>query len=121
GHMELCVLAEELGRAIAPIPFSSTLYFFAEALLLAGNDAQKAARLPKIPAGELIGCLATSEGPGPATPASLKTTVAGERLTGEKLPVTDGECADQAIVLAREGGQASLFLVDLNGPGVERQ
>jgi alkylation response protein AidB-like acyl-CoA dehydrogenase len=121
GHMELCVLAEELGRALAPVPFSSTLYFFAEALLLAGSDAQKAARLPKIASGELIGCFAIAEGPGPVNPASLKTTVSGDRLTGEKLPVTDGECAGQAVVLAREGGQASLFLVDLNGPGVERE
>src|SRR5690349_13225984 len=41
GHMELCVIAEELGRALAPIPFASTVYFFAEAVLLAGSDAQK--------------------------------------------------------------------------------
>jgi alkylation response protein AidB-like acyl-CoA dehydrogenase len=29
GGLELCVLAEEVGRAVAPIPFSSTVYFFA--------------------------------------------------------------------------------------------
>ncbi len=34
GRLELCVLAEEIGRAVAPIPFSSTVYFFAEALTL---------------------------------------------------------------------------------------
>ena len=33
GGLELCVLAEEIGRAVAPIPFSSTIYFFAEAIL----------------------------------------------------------------------------------------
>ena len=42
GHLELCVIAEELGRALAPIPFASTVYFLAEALLLAGSEAQKA-------------------------------------------------------------------------------
>ena len=121
GHMELCVLAEELGRALAPIPFASTLYFFAEALLLAGSDAQKAAYLPKVASGDLIGCFATAEGPGAATAASIRATVESGKLSGEKIPVTDGDCAGAAVVLAREGGQLSLFLVDLTGPGVERQ
>src|SRR5258708_1559871 len=38
GSVELCVIAEELGRALAPIPFASTVYFVAEALKLAGSD-----------------------------------------------------------------------------------
>src|SRR3984893_5286273 len=41
GHLELCVIAEEMGRALAPVPFSSTVYLAAEAILLAGSDAQK--------------------------------------------------------------------------------
>jgi F0F1-type ATP synthase epsilon subunit len=53
GHVELCAIAEELGRSVAPIPFASTVYFVAEALMLAGNDAQKADLLPKIAAGEI--------------------------------------------------------------------
>lgn len=64
GHVELCAIAEELGRSVAPIPFASTVYFVAEAIMLAGNDEQKAHLLPKIAAGEIIGCYATSEGPG---------------------------------------------------------
>ena len=40
GGLELCVLAEEVGRAVAPIPFSSTIYFFAEAILASGSAAQ---------------------------------------------------------------------------------
>ena len=40
GHLELCVIAEELGRAVAPIPFASTVYMLAEAVMLAGSDAQ---------------------------------------------------------------------------------
>ena len=42
GHLELCAIAEELGRALAPIPFASTVYFLAEALMLAGSEEQKA-------------------------------------------------------------------------------
>ena len=120
GHLELCAIAEELGRVCAPIPFGSTLYFVAEALLLAGSEDQKAKYLPKIAAGELIGCLASSESPGDVTAASVRASVTGGKLSGTKLPVTDGSIADLAVVLAREAGQPGLFLVDLNGPGVAR-
>jgi alkylation response protein AidB-like acyl-CoA dehydrogenase len=120
-HMELCVIAEELGRALAPIPFASTAYFFAEAVMLAGSDEQKARLLPKIAAGELIGCLASSEGPGVLTEASVKASVSDGKLTGEKVPVTDGECANMAVVVAKEGGRTGLFVVDLAGAGVTRR
>jgi len=120
GHLELCVIAEELGRAVAPIPFASTVYFLAEAVMLAGSDAQKAALLPKIAAGEVIGCLATSEGPGPVTAASVQASVSGGKLSGTKIPVTDGDIATHAVVLAKEGGKPGLFLVDLSA-GVTRE
>jgi alkylation response protein AidB-like acyl-CoA dehydrogenase len=120
GHVELCAIAEELGRAVAPIPFASTVYVLAEALMLAGSPAQKAALLPKIAAGEVIGCLATSEGPGVTTASNLQAGVAGGRLSGTKLPVTDGDIATHAVVLAREGGRPGLFLVDLSA-GVTRE
>uniref|UniRef100_UPI003983AAAC acyl-CoA dehydrogenase family protein n=1 Tax=Phenylobacterium sp. TaxID=1871053 RepID=UPI003983AAAC len=120
GHLELCVIAEELGRAVAPIPFASTVYFLAEAVMLAGDDAQKAAILPKIAAGEVIGAVATSEGPGVLSAATLQASVSGGKLTGVKLPVTDGDIATLALVLAKENGQAGLFLVDLTGEGVTR-
>jgi alkylation response protein AidB-like acyl-CoA dehydrogenase len=51
----------------------------------------------------------------------VKASVDGGKLTGEKIPVTDGDVAQQALVLAREGGRLSLFLVNLNGPGVARE
>jgi alkylation response protein AidB-like acyl-CoA dehydrogenase len=115
------VIAEELGRSLAPIPFSSTVYFVAEALMLAGSEAQKAKWLPKIAAGEAIGCFATVERPGALTEAQVQARVEGGKLSGVKLPVTDGDIADQAIVLAREAGQTGLYLVDLNAAGVTRE
>jgi acyl-CoA dehydrogenase len=121
GHLELCVIAEELGRSLAPTPFASTIYLAAEALLLAGSEAQKKRWLPRIAQGEAIGCLAIAEGPQVAAPANLSTRAEGSRLTGAKVPVADGDVADFAIVLAAEGaGRAGLFLVDLKGPGVTR-
>ncbi|MEN3974379.1 acyl-CoA dehydrogenase family protein [Emcibacter sp. SYSU 3D8] len=123
GYLELCVIAEELGRAVAPIPFSSTVYLFAEAVLIAGTEEQKQKYLPKVSEGAIIGALALSEGAGAVTPKTIKTSVAGGRLTGVKLPVTDGDVADYAVVAARTGagndeGSISLFIVDMKAGGV---
>ncbi len=121
GHVELCAIAEELGRAVAPIPFASTVYFLAEVVMLAGSEAQKQALLPRIAGGEVIGALATSEGPGPVTAASVQATVSGGKLTGTKIPVTDGDIATHVVVLAKEGGKLGLFLVDMSAGGVTSQ
>ena len=121
GHLELCVIAEELGRAAAPIPFASTVYFLAEAVMLAGSESQKAELLPKIAAGEVIGAMATSEGPGVLTPASLQAVVVDGKLTGVKIPVTDGDIADVALVLAKENGKPGLYLADLSDRTVKRE
>jgi alkylation response protein AidB-like acyl-CoA dehydrogenase len=122
GYLELCVLAEELGRSLAPTPFASTIYLAGEALLLAGSDAQKKRWLPRITQGQAIGCFAMAEGPHVATPANLTARVESGHLTGTKMPVLDGDVADVAVVLAANGGTgpAGLFLVDLRGPGVTR-
>jgi len=121
GGIELCAIAEELGRALAPIPFASTVYFVAEALMLAGTPAQKEAWLPRIAAGELIGCFATVERPGPLTEGQIQARVEGGKLTGVKLPVADGDVAGLAVVLARESGRLGLYLVDLSAEGSTRE
>ncbi|MBU6318967.1 MAG: acyl-CoA/acyl-ACP dehydrogenase [Alphaproteobacteria bacterium] len=120
GKLELCVLAEEMGRALAPIPFSSTAYFFTEALLKAGSQTQKGEVLPKVAEGGVIGAFAISEGPGAPSPGSIQTVFDGAALTGVKIPVTDGDIASHAVVLAREGQSLSLVLVDLRQEGVSR-
>jgi alkylation response protein AidB-like acyl-CoA dehydrogenase len=121
GYLELCVIAEELGRSLAPTPFASTIYLAAEALRIAGSEAQKKRWLPRIAQGEAIGCLALAEGARVTTPANLATRADGARLTGVKVPVLDGDVADFAVVLAAQGhGQAGLYLLDLIGPGVTR-
>ena len=124
GHLELCVIAEEMGRALAPVPFSSTVYLAAEALLLAGSEAQKQKWLPKIATGEAIGTLALFEGKGNPSPQGIKLTASGGTLAGVKKPVPDGAIADVVIVAARTASSGrdsdiSLFLVDMKGGGVE--
>src|SRR5213080_3600559 len=124
GHLELCVIAEEMGRANAPVPFSSSVYLAAEALLIAGSDAQKQKWLPKIASGETIGTLALLEGTGNPSPRAIKCASSGGTLNGVKKPVPDGAIADFAVVAARTGSSGretdiSLFLVDMKAEGVE--
>jgi alkylation response protein AidB-like acyl-CoA dehydrogenase len=123
GYLELCVIAEEIGRALAPVPFSSTVYLAAEAILLAGSAAQKQKWLPLIASGAAIGTLALFEGQGNPSAQAIKLTASGGSLTGVKKPVADGAIADVVIVAARTGAigrdsDISLFLVDMKA-GVE--
>jgi alkylation response protein AidB-like acyl-CoA dehydrogenase len=121
GELELCVVAEELGRALAPVPYASCIYFSAELLRRHGDEAQKQRWLPKIAAGEAIGTLAFAEGVGDPTLSGIRCAVSGGKLRGRKSPVADGEIANFAIVAARRtDGGIGLFIVDLAGPGVSR-
>jgi acyl-CoA dehydrogenase len=121
GYLELCVIAEELGRSLAPTPFASTIYLATEALLRAGSETQKKRWLPRVAQGQAIGCFALAEGPYPATPGTVTTRAVGGRISGVKVPVLDGDVADFAVVAAQAGASGlSLFLVDLAGPGVGR-
>lgn len=120
GMLELCVIAEELGRVLAPVPFGSSAYFFAEALKLAGTEEQKAELLPKIVDGSVVGCIATTEGPGALSAASLQTAFKDGKLSGKKVPVTDGDIATHAVVLAKEGSGTGLYIVALEQDGVSR-
>src|SRR5499425_1789306 len=88
--LELCVIAEEVGRAAAPVPFDTSVVLATEALKLAGSEAQKKKWLPLLAEGKVIGTLAVAEGPEPPRPRNVRTTFGGGRLNGKKMPVIDG-------------------------------
>ena len=112
------MIAEELGRAVAPIPFASTVYFLAEAVMLAGNDGAEGRAAAEDRRGRGHRRHGDLRGPGRAhRRRRCKATVSGGKLTGVKLPVTDGDIANVALVLAKENGQPGLFLVDLGRRG----
>ena len=121
GYLELVLIAEEVGRALSPIPLSSSLYLATEAVLLAGSADQRKQLLPGLAAGDRIGTLAIVERPGQPSPASIETLFEGGRLHGTKIAVPDGNVANLAVVLARSGDALSLAVVDLEGPGVSRE
>ena len=120
GHLELALIAEEVGRALAPVPFGSSVYLATEAILLAGTPEQKKSHLPRLASGDAIGTLAWSEAPGDPDPGTLRTRLAGERLSGTKVAVADGNAATLAVVVAESDGGPVLTLVELDGTGVKR-
>ena len=121
GHEGLCVLAEELGRVVAPVPFASSVCQAAEALLIAGTPAQKRSYLPGFAAGMHIGTLAWAEGAGNPRAGALSARYAGGKVSGTNWPVLDGGSADLAVVTAQdEAGRPLLALADLRAGGVTR-
>ena len=120
GHLELAMIAEEVGRALAPIPFGPSVYFATEAILKAGSDAQKKKYLPALASGEAIGTFALTEKPGQNDVEGVAAKVAGGKLNGSKMPVIDGDVATFAVVAAQGDKGLSLYLVDLDASGVKR-
>lgn len=120
GHLELCAIAEELGRANAAIPFSSSICLGAELILAAGTEQQKSHWLPKLARGASIACLAVPEGPGQIVPQGIQAVFKGGRINGTKVAVLDAAVADIAIVAARSGETICLYIVDMQNSGVTR-
>jgi acyl-CoA dehydrogenase len=113
-ELDLGVIAQELGRANAAVPFFSSIVLAADAIRLAGSPAQQAEWLPKLASGEVVACFASAEGPGPVLGASAR--LADGKLNGTKQPVADAGIAQLAVVQVGDG----LALVRLDQPGVTR-
>jgi alkylation response protein AidB-like acyl-CoA dehydrogenase len=124
--VELCIVLEELGRSLAPVPFLPTL-IGATAILELGDPAQRAEWLPRIAAGECLATLAITEERGREEPGALglaaKRAGDGWELTGRKLFVPDAGAADLFVVVARTGGEGAqglgLFVVPRDTDGLE--
>jgi alkylation response protein AidB-like acyl-CoA dehydrogenase len=121
GYLELVLIAQEVGRALAPIPFSSSVYLCSEAIARFGSPAQKKKHLPRLVSGEQIGTGAFFEGPGDLDAAGVALELRGGELFGSKWPVPDALVAGLAVALAKDGkGGLSMVLVDLDAGGVTR-
>jgi acyl-CoA dehydrogenase len=120
GHLELALLAQEVGRSLAPIPFSSSVYLATEAIILLGTDDQKQKYLTRLASGDAIGTLSISEGPGEIELESVQTRFEAGQLTGKKTPVADGDIADLVVVLAKTAAGTALVIVD-GDAGVEKK
>jgi alkylation response protein AidB-like acyl-CoA dehydrogenase len=130
GIVELCIVTEELGRALLCAPYFSTAVLAANAILNSGTEAQKSALLPDIAKGAQLATLAVTEPDGNWDPGSIKLVATleadGYRLDGAKSYVVDGHVADLLIVAARlpkTGGRdgLALFTLGATSGGVERR
>jgi acyl-CoA dehydrogenase len=119
-QLDLGVINEELGRACASVPFFSSIVLAADAISLAGTEAQKAKYLPGLASGETIATFAYAEGPAGWSEGAIKATLQGGRLSGMKTPVADAGIASLAVVLAKEAGELTLAVVALDQPGVSQ-
>lgn len=119
GYEALCVIAQELGRVLAPVPFSSSIYLASEAILAAGSNEQRHALIPSLADGSKIGTVALAEGIGETNADTIATVAHNSVLNGAKWPVQDGLIADFAIVVARDEQGIGLYLVHLKGDKVD--
>jgi alkylation response protein AidB-like acyl-CoA dehydrogenase len=110
GVVELAVIQEELGYALAPTPLLSTV---SAALLLAAAGDEE--HLSALASGERRGTVALWDADATWSPTEQQLSADGGRLTGTKIAVPDAGSAD-VIVVAAEGGRH--FLVEAGGEGV---
>jgi alkylation response protein AidB-like acyl-CoA dehydrogenase len=124
GYVELIVVLEEMGRSLLCAPFFSTVVLATNTLLVAGDDAAKAAILPGIASGETIATLAITEPNGKWDESGIEATATNEggtwKINGTKSFVIDGHTADLIIVAAKTGAGTSLFTVSGNAAGLTR-
>jgi alkylation response protein AidB-like acyl-CoA dehydrogenase len=123
-YVELIVVLEEMGRALLPAPYFSTVALAANAILASGDDSAKKELLPGIASGETIATLAFTEDSGrwDEEGIQMEATKSGDgySLTGSKMFVIDGHTANLLIVAARTGAGISLFAVDGDASGLTR-
>ncbi|NYG58583.1 hypothetical protein BJ980_001506 [Nocardioides daedukensis] len=117
GPIEVAIVAQELGRVIAPEPYLTSVVLAGGLVADAGSDTQRAEILGALSAGESILAFAHDEPGSRWAPTASKVTASGSgdawTLTGVKEPVLAGARADTLIVSAAlpEGG-TGLFVVD---------
>ena len=124
GLVELCLLLEQQGRRVAPVPLWPTLVLGALPIAELGSREQQQRWLAGVASGDVILTAALSE-PGANDPLRPRTTATREsdgwRLDGYKPSVPAGHVADRVLVPATTGdGELGVFLVDPAAPGVER-
>ncbi|MGZ6391254.1 MAG: acyl-CoA dehydrogenase family protein [Ktedonobacterales bacterium] len=86
-----------------------------------GAEEQKQKYLPKMAAGELIGCFGLTEPDSGSDPSSMQTTARRDGdsyvLNGTKMWITNGGVADVAIVWAKAEDGIRGFIVERGTPG----
>ncbi|HZU83338.1 MAG TPA: acyl-CoA dehydrogenase family protein [Polyangiaceae bacterium] len=129
GLSEAVLVAEAIGRSLAPEPFVACVMLAGTALSLGGSEEHRSGALRALVSGDAVVALAFQE-PGPRfdlhrVTARAEQTAGGYRLTGTKAHVMGGSGADAFVVAARTAGDATdaggvtLFFVPAGAAGLE--
>lgn len=110
-YLELCVIATELGRSLAPIPFIASVYLGTELIKAAASPTQQQEWLPALASGDIISTIAIREG----KTNQVDCHVSHNQLSGRKSAVLHGMIANTAIVSAKnENGELGLYFAELS-------
>ncbi|MEU0597198.1 acyl-CoA dehydrogenase family protein [Streptomyces sp. NPDC006393] len=112
-HREAAVVLEELGRAVAPVPYLTSAVVATEALLACGDEEL----LARLASGRSIGALAVGLHLAPGAPFPVVRRENGA-LHGELTGIADAAVADLLLVPAEDGG---LYAVDADAVTVTGQ
>jgi 3-oxocholest-4-en-26-oyl-CoA dehydrogenase beta subunit len=125
GFLELCVLLEEIGRTVAPVPAWAALACSAAPLARFGSEELQTRWLPPLIDGEtfLSAALAEPDNVDPLTPATKASADGTDwRLDGAKFCVPAAHVAERVLVPATlADGRVGLFLIDPRGAGVRQE
>ncbi|MGW6908685.1 acyl-CoA dehydrogenase family protein [Streptomyces sp. NPDC054940] len=113
-HREVAVVLEELGRAVAPVPYLTSAVVATEALLGCESDA---GLLAELASGRKIGALAVALNVAPGGAYKVVRHEDGA-LHGELTGIADASAADVLLVPADDGG---LYAVDADAVTVTPQ
>ncbi|MER6124574.1 acyl-CoA dehydrogenase family protein [Streptomyces sp. NPDC001795] len=115
-HREAAVVLEELGRAVAPVPYLTSAVVATEALLACESD-EAAKLLTELASGRTVGALAVGLSVRPGAAHAVVRHEDGT-LHGELTAVADAAVADVLLVPAEDG---CLYAVDANAVTVTPQ
>lgn len=125
GLIELCLVLEELGRRVAPVPFYASTVLGGLPIAEFGSAQQKQRYLAALSSGSAKFSAAIAElgmNAAVATTVTAQPAGSGWLLSGSRAVVPDGAVADFILVPAQDdAGQQTVFIVDTRAQGVTLQ
>ena len=111
GALELCVVAEEIGRQNACVPLISSLYLATQAMLLGSSEAQQQVWLSRVATGTIATLAAPLDETQGANAIANLPVFDGKTLNGTAALVSDGAIAEFVVVLAKDSSGKAVFVV----------